>query len=229
VKRKGNVKPSLRFLLSPLLTAGPFACSWALVLKNIKILCQCFCIFQTDVEGKEQTGNVSQIQSITQNSCIQSWGRVLDKLASKHRAKVRIRDVQKSNPEDWLYWQSSLTALPELPNIKIIDVSANRRWGINSWCNRTRSGNPVLIQYYPIPLSIPYSIKIQFNIIHPFLVVLSDRRLSAKLVPTSADRGCREVSTMDPHGRILAFLNRSRCFFFFSSSSLNVLKRLRGA
>jgi hypothetical protein len=30
---------------------------------------------------------------------------------------------------------------------------------------------------------------------------LSDRRLSAKLVPTFADSGCRVVSTTDPHGR----------------------------
>jgi hypothetical protein len=29
----------------------------------------------------------------------------------------------------------------------------------------------------------------------------SDRRLSAKLVPTLADRGCRVVSAMNPHGR----------------------------
>jgi hypothetical protein len=42
----------------------------------------------------------------------------------------------------------------------------------------------------------------------------SDRRLSAKLVPISAGRGCREVSTTDPHGRILDFLDRSRYFFF---------------
>jgi hypothetical protein len=29
----------------------------------------------------------------------------------------------------------------------------------------------------------------------------SDRRLSAKLVPTLADRGCRVVSATNPHGR----------------------------
>jgi hypothetical protein len=39
----------------------------------------------------------------------------------------------------------------------------------------------------------------------------SDRRLSAKLVPTFADRGCR---VMNPYGRILGFLDRSRYFFF---------------
>jgi hypothetical protein len=36
----------------------------------------------------------------------------------------------------------------------------------------------------------------------------SDRRLSAKLVPTFADRGCRVVSTTDPYGHILCFLDR---------------------
>jgi hypothetical protein len=38
--------------------------------------------------------------------------------------------------------------------------------------------------------------------------------LSAKLVPTLADRRCHVVSATDPHGRILGFLDRSRyCFF----------------
>jgi hypothetical protein len=35
-------------------------------------------------------------------------------------------------------------------------------------------------------------------------------RLSAKLVPTFADRGCYMVSATDPYGRILIFLDRSR-------------------
>jgi hypothetical protein len=42
----------------------------------------------------------------------------------------------------------------------------------------------------------------------------SDRRLSAKLVPTFAVRGCRVVSATDPHGHILGFLDRSRYYFF---------------
>jgi hypothetical protein len=41
----------------------------------------------------------------------------------------------------------------------------------------------------------------------------SDRRLSTKLVPPFADRGCHVVSVTDPHGRII-FLDRSRYFFF---------------
>jgi hypothetical protein len=40
----------------------------------------------------------------------------------------------------------------------------------------------------------------------------SDRRLSAKLLPTFADRGCHVVSVTDPYGRILDFLDRSRYF-----------------
>jgi hypothetical protein len=36
----------------------------------------------------------------------------------------------------------------------------------------------------------------------------SDRRFSAKLVPTFADRGCHVVSVTDPYGRILEFLDR---------------------
>jgi hypothetical protein len=38
----------------------------------------------------------------------------------------------------------------------------------------------------------------------------SDHSLSAKLVPTFADRGCHVVSVTDAYGRILAFLNRNR-------------------
>jgi hypothetical protein len=47
----------------------------------------------------------------------------------------------------------------------------------------------------------------------------SDRRLSATLVPTFADRECHVVSVTNPYGRILAFLDRSR-FFLPSSSSV---------
>jgi hypothetical protein len=42
---------------------------------------------------------------------------------------------------------------------------------------------------------------------------LSDHRLSSKLMPTFADRRCHVVSVMDPYGRILGFLDRSRYFF----------------
>jgi hypothetical protein len=42
----------------------------------------------------------------------------------------------------------------------------------------------------------------------------SDRLLSAKLVPTFADRGCRVVSATDPYCRIVGFLDRSSYFFF---------------
>jgi hypothetical protein len=38
----------------------------------------------------------------------------------------------------------------------------------------------------------------------------SDSRLSAKSVPTSADKGCHVVSASDPYRRILAFLDRSQ-------------------
>jgi hypothetical protein len=37
---------------------------------------------------------------------------------------------------------------------------------------------------------------------------LSDRSMSAKLVPTFTDRGCRVVSARNPYGRILEFLDR---------------------
>jgi hypothetical protein len=40
----------------------------------------------------------------------------------------------------------------------------------------------------------------------------SDRRLSAKWLPTFVDRECHVVSVTDPYDRILDFLDRSRCF-----------------
>jgi hypothetical protein len=40
----------------------------------------------------------------------------------------------------------------------------------------------------------------------------SDHRLSAKWLPTFADRGCHVVSVKDSYGRILGFLDRSRYF-----------------
>jgi hypothetical protein len=39
-----------------------------------------------------------------------------------------------------------------------------------------------------------------------------NRRLSAELVSTFADRGCRVVRVTDPYGRILDFLDQSRYF-----------------
>jgi hypothetical protein len=40
----------------------------------------------------------------------------------------------------------------------------------------------------------------------------SDRRFSAKWLPTFADKGCHVVIVTDPYGRILGFLDRSRYF-----------------
>jgi hypothetical protein len=40
----------------------------------------------------------------------------------------------------------------------------------------------------------------------------SDRRLSAKSLPTFAYKGCHMVSVTNPYGRILGFLDRSRYF-----------------
>jgi hypothetical protein len=40
----------------------------------------------------------------------------------------------------------------------------------------------------------------------------SDRRSSAKWLPTFADKGCHVVSVTDPYGRILGFLDKSRYF-----------------
>jgi hypothetical protein len=51
--------------------------------------------------------------------------------------------------------------------------------------------------------------------------------MSAKLVPTFADRECRVVSATDIRGRILGFLDTEPLLFLPSSSSI-VLTRLSG-
>jgi hypothetical protein len=55
----------------------------------------------------------------------------------------------------------------------------------------------------------------------------SDRLLSAKWLPTCADRGCRVVSVTDPSGRILSVFYTGATTFLSSSSSV-VLTRLSG-
>jgi hypothetical protein len=52
----------------------------------------------------------------------------------------------------------------------------------------------------------------------------SDRRLSIKLVPFFATRGCHVLSATDPYGCILGFLGWSRYFFLPSSSSITITK-----
>jgi hypothetical protein len=48
----------------------------------------------------------------------------------------------------------------------------------------------------------------------------SDRRLSAKLVPTLTDIGCLVVSVTDSYDNILGFLDRSRYFVFQAAPQL---------
>jgi hypothetical protein len=61
---------------------------------------------------------------------------------------------------------------------------------------------------------VSYAMPLQWT---KSVVLVRDSRLSAKLVPTFADRGCRMVSAGDAHGRILDYLDWSRyCFFQLS-------------
>jgi hypothetical protein len=51
-------------------------------------------------------------------------------------------------------------------------------------------------------------------LVHKRTIWPSDRSLSAKFVPTFANRVCCVVSAMDPHGHILGFLDWSHYYFF---------------
>jgi hypothetical protein len=57
------------------------------------------------------------------------------------------------------------------------------------------------------------SIK-QHRKLHGLSLRASNLRLSAKLVPTSVDRGCHVVSVTDPYSRNLRFLDQS-CYSLF--------------
>jgi hypothetical protein len=54
--------------------------------------------------------------------------------------------------------------------------------------------------------------RIDYDYTNSVALVPSDSRLSVKLMPTFADRGCRVVSAADPHGSILGFIDRNRYF-----------------
>jgi hypothetical protein len=57
----------------------------------------------------------------------------------------------------------------------------------------------------------------------------TDRRLSAKWLPTFADKGCHVIRVTNPYGRILGFLDRSRYpLLFYQVPPSDVLTRLSG-
>jgi hypothetical protein len=94
---------------------------------------------------------------------------------------------------------------------------------LNLFCNkRTRVRNiidNVEINYVSFKPSTKWKVasnlyKTQWSESASELYRPSDRRLSATLVPTLADRGCHVVSVTDPYGLILGFLDQSRYFFF---------------
>jgi hypothetical protein len=79
-------------------------------------------------------------------------------------------------------------------------------YGVVSEMGNARGNRNAQRKPNPVPLRPP---QIPSELYRP-----SNRRLSAKLVPTFADRGYRVVSATDTHGRILGFLDRSDNYFF---------------
>jgi hypothetical protein len=91
-------------------------------------------------------------------------------------------------------------------------------WGFQGLC-LTRYTNP-RDQYSHKMRAVPrntdyskYSVASQST---TWLYLTSDRLLSAKLMPTFADRGCHVVSVAKPHGRNFNFLDQSRCYIFLN-------------
>jgi hypothetical protein len=54
------------------------------------------------------------------------------------------------------------------------------------------------------------------------IYIPSDSRLSAKLVPTFADRGCCVISATDPYGRNLGFLDQNKTGWNWTKSEHSV-------
>jgi hypothetical protein len=113
------------------------------------------------------------------------------------------------------------------------DVVAFFRYSISFFCHRTALALPLSLNYsYSNILLLPlgngswrgwggatniswlkfictFWHKTQWSQSASKLYRPSDRRLSAKLVPTFADRGCRVVSATDLHVRILGFVDQT--------------------
>jgi hypothetical protein len=76
----------------------------------------------------------------------------------------------------------------------------------------------LMIQQPDLNIHLEYHWNVQLKRLTPWsesaneLYRPSDRRLSAKWLPTSADRECHMVNVTDPYGRIICFLDRSRYF-----------------
>jgi hypothetical protein len=102
-----------------------------------------------------------------------------------------------------------------------------RAWGIPREAIINIVGVPVEIRTELLNFSLEcWSYAIRSVILHRYyektpwpksvseLYRPSDRRLSAKFVPTFADRWCYVVSVTVPYGRTLVSLDRNRYFFF---------------
>jgi hypothetical protein len=77
------------------------------------------------------------------------------------------------------------------------------------------SSVPPVVTALPVTSSTSLSFTLNLSLLFAILTDrASDRRVSVKLVPTFADRGCHVVSAMDPHGRILGFPDQSDYYFF---------------
>jgi hypothetical protein len=61
--------------------------------------------------------------------------------------------------------------------------------------------------FYEVDSNYTHSVAL----LHKRTIWSNDRRLPAKLMPTSADRWCHVVSVTDSYGRILGFLDRTCC------------------
>jgi hypothetical protein len=134
----------------------------------------------------------------------------------------------ESSTENWHSWATMLISdklMVAQPVRRFFAFHANRRKSMTmftkahlNWFMGQRavsSANAECLSPLPIFLSVlkrniikktPWS-ESSSEIYRP-----SDRRLSAKWLPTFANRGCHVVSVTDPYGRILGFLDRSRYF-----------------
>jgi hypothetical protein len=112
---------------------------------------------------------------------------------------IPSNNVQKGVVSNGINRPTALSTDPALPLTSRILVYITGGGGANCYENPHPKTNT-----YETPCPEPAS-----ELYRP-----GDLRLSAKLVPTCADRGCHVVSETDLYVRIIGFLDRNRYFFF---------------
>jgi hypothetical protein len=95
--------------------------------------------------------------------------------------------------------------------ITVLQVPVSRKTGNRAYISGFRDQSIVTLAELLLSGSHRELSSLHYSFFFFFLP--SDRRFSAKWLPTFADKGCHVVSVTDPYGRILGFQDRRRNFY----------------